>query len=53
MVYEVMLSFCSMRKLDVAYRILPLVAGARTPQSHALMLRHIAESTLSINAPDA
>lgn len=51
MVHEVMLFFfCSMRKLDVAYRILPCRRAAQYSHSHALMLRHVAESTLSINA---
>lgn len=41
--------FSSMRKLDVAYRILPCRRAAQYSHSHALMLRHVAESTLSIN----
>lgn len=45
--------FCSMRKLDEAYRILPCRMAAQYSHSPALMLRHVAESALSINVLDA
>lgn len=46
--------FCSMRKLDVAYRILPCCYCCRVCSCClALMLRHVAESALSIHALSA
>lgn len=46
--------FCSMRKLDVAYRILPCCYCCRVCSCClALMLRHVAESALSIHALNA
>lgn len=44
-----------MRKLDVAFRAAAAAAAAARldSHSHALMLRHVVESTLSIFAQDA